>query len=111
MSQATKALPAGWAQVLDDVQARLDHAVARANARIDELSKTSAAAPCRDRALDTVDWGERLQKLRTFLESAEQVVQSVDEILHKEVTRLREKQATCETLRQRLAEGTGRAIG
>jgi hypothetical protein len=111
MSQVTKALPAGWMQILDDVQARLDHAVSLANARIDALPDVQPTSLCADRLLDITQWGERLNRLSNYLDSAEQIVQSVDEILHAEAERLKATQAAAETLRQTLAEGTGGAIG
>ena len=111
MSHATKALPAGWMQLLDDVQARLDHAVSLANARIDALPDAEPISLCADRLQEIAHWSACLQRLSSYLDSAEQVVQSVDEILHEEAARLKNTQIAGETLRQTLAEGTGRAIG
>jgi hypothetical protein len=131
MSPATSTLPAGWSQIIDEAQRRLDHAIALADARIEQLKKVSGtfsdeladihgpdSGPEKvpetffhARREEIAKWSERLQRLSAYLDSAEQVVHSVDEILHKEETQLRQHLARSGTVRQRLAEGTRRAIG
>jgi uncharacterized protein (DUF3084 family) len=111
MSPATSTLPAGWSQIIDEAQRRLDHAIALADARIEQLPHLDADALGHARREEIAKWSERLQRLSAYLDSAEQVVHSVDEILHKEETQLRQHLARSGTVRQRLAEGTGRAIG
>jgi hypothetical protein len=111
MPPTTPTLPVGWSKILDEVQMRLDHAIASANIRVEQMPHLDAEALGHQQRQEIVKWNERLRRLSAYLESAEQVVQSVDEILQKEETHLRKHLATSGTLRQRLAEGTGRAIG
>jgi hypothetical protein len=111
MSPATSTLPAGWSQIIDEAQMRLDHAIALADARIAQLPNLGADALGHARGEEIAKWSERLQRFSAYLDSAEQVVHSVDEILQKEETLLRQHLAMSGTLQQRLAEGTGRAIG
>jgi predicted ATP-dependent protease len=111
MSPVTSTLPAGWSQIIDEAQMRLDHAIALADARIEQLPHLDADALERVRREEIAKWSERLQRLNAYLESAQQVVHSVDEILQREEQLLGQHLGTSETLRQRLAEGTGRAIG
>jgi uncharacterized protein (DUF3084 family) len=111
MSPATSTLPAGWSRILDEVQMRLDHAIALADARIVQSPHLDAAAVGPARHEEIAKWSERLKRLSAYLESAEQVVHSVDEILQREETLLRQHVAAGDTLRRRLAEATGSAIG
>jgi len=91
-------LPAGWSQVLDEVRARLEQAIVAADARLAEMPPEREPAQARS----AVEWNERLQRLHMLLESAEQVVHSVDEVLHKEETHLRQQLALSTSLRQKL---------
>jgi uncharacterized protein (DUF3084 family) len=111
VSSTTTPLPVGWSKILDEVHLRLDHAVAAADARIAQMPHFDVLPRWHEKHQEIAKWNERLQRLSTFLESAEQVVHSVDEVLQKEETLLRQHLAATGTLRQRLAEGTGRAIG
>jgi len=101
MSTEPRALPPGWSMVLDEVQARLDHAIASASARIDQVPHSNSESLAQERRQEIAQWSDRLRRLSTYLESAEQAVQSVDEMLHKEETHLRQQMAACETLRQK----------
>jgi hypothetical protein len=111
MSPIASPLPAGWIKILDEVHMRLDHAIASTNARMAEMPTLETANFAQARHQEVARWHERLHRLNAYLESAEQVVQSVDEILEGEEARLRRQMATSGTLRQRLAEGAGGAIG
>jgi len=111
MLPATSTLPAGWSQIIDEAQRRLDYAIALADARIAQLPHLDADALGFSRREEIAKLSERLQRLSTYLDSAEQLVHSVDEILQKEETLLRQDVARSGTLRQRLAEGAGRAVG
>ena len=111
MSSTTSPLPIGWSKILDEVQMRLDHAISAADARADHVPHLDTETLRQERHQEIAKWNERLQRLSAFLESAEQVVQSVDEILHKEETQLRQHLTTSGTLRQKLADEAGRAIG
>jgi hypothetical protein len=111
MSPKASPLPAGWMNVLDEVHMRLDQAIASTNARMAQMPSAETAQVMHARHQEAARWHERLRRLNAYLESAEQVVQSVDEILKTEETRLREHLAKSATLRQRLAEGAGGAIG
>jgi hypothetical protein len=110
MSAGTSTLPAGWSNILDVVHMRLDHAIALADARITQLPHLDSEVLGHEQRQEIAKWSERLQRLSTYLESTEQVVQSVDEVLQIEETRLRQQLTASGTLRQRLADGTGRAI-
>jgi hypothetical protein len=111
MSPSTSTLPAGWSAILDEVHKRLDHAIAQADARMAELPPIEIEALGSERCQEINRWHERLSRLSAFLESTEQLVQSVDEALQREETLLRQHLTTSQTLRQKLAEQTGRAIG
>jgi hypothetical protein len=111
VSSTTTPLPVGWSKILDEMHLRLDHAVAAADSRIAQAPHWDASTRLLEKHEEIAKWNQRLQSLGTFLESAEQVVHSVDEVLQKEETLLRQQLAAAETLRLRLAEGTGRAIG
>lgn len=100
MATKAKALPAGWTTILDEVQSRLDEALTSANARIDPPHEpVEAHAHLRRQEID--QWNERLRRLSAFVESADQIVQSVDEALAKEEGYWREQLKLCETLRQK----------
>jgi hypothetical protein len=100
MATKAKALPAGWIAILDEVQARLDQTLASANARMDPPSDHQEShLHARQKEID--QWNERLRRLSMFLESADQIVQSVDEALAKEESHWRAQIALCETLRQK----------
>lgn len=102
MSSNARTLPAGWSAVLDEVHARLDEAITSANARNANLPCSSAESLVSERHKEITLWNERLRRLSTFLESAEQTVQSLDEILKKQEAELRQQLAACETLRQKV---------
>ena len=101
MSSKAMTLPAGWCTILDEVQARLDQAITAANVRMEPMSHDNPQSLADARRQEIAQWSARLNRLSTYLESAEQVVQSVDEMLGKEETHLRQQLATCETLRQK----------
>jgi hypothetical protein len=111
MSAATSTLPAGWSSILDEMHLRLDHAIASTNERIDQLPHLQPEAFAQQQSSEIAKWCERLQRLSVYLQSAEESVQAVDEVLAKEETRLRQNLAASGTLRQKLAEVAGRAIG
>ena len=110
MSLAPSPLPAGWSKILDEVHMRLDHAITAADARVESMPHFDNASLTEEKHLTIAKWSERLQRLTAFLESAEQVVHSVDELLQKEETHLRQHLAASGTLRQKLAEEASRAI-
>lgn len=110
MSLAPSPLPAGWSKILDEVQMRLDHAITAADARVESMPQFDTARLTEEKHQEIAKWSDRLQRLTAFLESAEQVVHSVDEMLQKEETLLRHHLAASGTLRQKLAEEAGRAI-
>ena len=111
MSSAPSPLPAGWSKILDEVQMRLDHAITAADARIAQTPHLDATTLTHEKHQEVAKWSERLQRLSTFLESAEQVVHSVDELLQKEETLLRNQLTASTALRQKVAAEAGRAIG
>lgn len=111
MSPAPSTLPAGWSSILDEVHMRLDHAIALADERIAQMPAAQDESLVTEHQDRVAKWSERLARLSAYLESAEQVVQSVDEMLHQEETVLRNQLAATQTLQQRLADATGGAIG
>ena len=111
MSAQASTLPPGWSTILDEVHLRLDRAITLADARMAQLPHLDAATLGHERRQEIAKWSERLQRLHTYLETADQVVQSVDELLQKEETALRRHLTSSGTLRQKLAEKTARAIG
>ena len=111
MSMETSTLPPDWSQIVDQMHLRLDHAIAQADARIAQVPHLDAATIGHERRLEIAKWSERLQRLSDYLASAEQSVHSVDEVLQKEELLLRHQLAANGTLRQKLAENAGRAIG
>jgi TolA-binding protein len=111
MSAAAKALPVGWSKILDEIHLRLDQAITSANARIESMPSAEPMRASEERLREIAQWSDRLRRLSVQLESAEQIVQSVEELLQHEESRMKHVQSNCATLRQRLAEGTGRAIG
>lgn len=111
MSAATSTLPAGWSSILDEMHLRLDHAIAFTNERVDQLPHLDMQAFAQQQSSEIAKWCDRLQRLSGYLRSAEESVQTVDDVLEKEETRLRQNLAASGTLRQKLAEVMGRAIG
>ena len=111
MSAATKVLPAGWSSFLDEVQLHLDRAIASVDANYMSVPSEADALASTERLRDIAQWSEQLRRLSAHLESAEQIVQSVDEILQQEASRLRAIQSSCATFQHRLAAGQGSAIG
>ncbi len=111
MSTATSTLPPDWSHILDEMHMRLDHAITLADARIAQAPHFDAGAIGHERHQDVAKWSARLQRLSAYLESAQQVVHSVDQVLYREESLLRQKMAASETLRQKLADNTDRAIG
>ncbi len=101
MASKAKALPAGWSLILDEVQTRLDHAIASVNARIEQTSAANAPSHADERRQEIAQWSDRLRRLSVYLESAEQIVQSVDELLQKEEATLRQQIETCQSLRRK----------
>ena len=102
MSTQPRTLPAGWAKILDEVHARLERAITSANARIEQLPPVNPVSLAQERRQEIAQWNERLRRLSIYLDSAEQVVQSVDELLHQEESKLRQQIATSEALRQKV---------
>jgi hypothetical protein len=111
MSSATATLPAGWVQILDEMHKRLDHAVALADARITQFPAHFADVAIEERRQEIAQWSDRLRRLSDYLESADTVVQSVEDVLAQEEASLRGQLANSETLRQKLAARAKRAIG
>lgn len=108
---ASASLPTDWSKILDEVQMRLDQAIASANARMAQMPNAEPARFAAGRADEIARWQERLRRLSAYLESAEQIVQSVDEILDTEEKGLRNHLALTASLRQKLAEVPAGAIG
>ncbi|MBI2805332.1 MAG: hypothetical protein HYX68_10185 [Planctomycetes bacterium] len=111
MSSATSTLPAHWSAILDEMHLRLDHAIASASERVENTASVDHQPFARQTHLEIEKWCDRLARLRTYLESAEQIVQSVDETLESEERAIRENLSVASTLRQKLATVGGGAIG
>jgi hypothetical protein len=111
MLAETSTLPPGWSTILDEVQQRLDRAITLADARMAQMPHLAEATFGEERRQEIAKWSERLQRLHAYLEGPDQVVQSVDELLQKEESSLRQHLSRSGSLRQKLAERTARAIG
>ena len=98
---STKVLPAGWSAILDEVHARLDQAIASTNARLESLPQANPESVTTARRQEVAQWSERLTRVSTYLESAEQIVQSVDELLGREEAEIQQQLALSATLRQK----------
>ena len=101
MSTQARALPPGWSSILDEMHARLDHAIASANQRIDQMPHAAANSDAHARHQEIAQWNDRLLRLSNYLEAAEQIVHSVDELLQREENHLRQQIAASESLRQK----------
>ena len=99
MSMASP-LPANWADILDEMHARLDQAIAAAQERTNHLNAPAAESTAAQVHPEWDAWQGRLNRLQGYLESAEQIAQSVDESLAREESALRESLSRLETLRQ-----------
>ena len=110
MTKAPSPLPVGWSKVLDDIQTSLDAAIAQVDAREQTNHAVNDDVASR-RHGEAATWDERLKRIGAIMDSAEQAVQSVDELLQKEETLLREKLAASVAARQNLTERASRAIG
>jgi hypothetical protein len=107
MTAPASSLPEDWTKILDDVHIRLDQAVAATDSRIAQLPHWDLPACVGAKQQEITRWNDRLKRLSAFLESAEQIVHSVDEVLQREETQLRQQMTVAATLRQKL----GGAIG
>ena len=76
MSATTSTLPDGWSDILDEVQKRLDHAVALADARMEEIPHLDAEMLGREQRKEIVKWSDRFRRLSAYLASAQQIVQA-----------------------------------
>jgi hypothetical protein len=110
MAPHASPLPTGWMKILDEVNMRLDEAIATTNARMHEAPSFETNLALAQHQ-EVARWHERLRRLSAYLESAEQIVHSVDEILHGEESRLRNHLVACAMIRQKLTEQTAGAIG
>ncbi len=104
-------LPAGWADVLDEIHLRLDRIITEADARILDMPAFDAQPMVAERRAEIAQWNDRLERLSEFMASSEAGVQAIDDTLAVEETHARDRVETCGRLQQRLAECTRRAIG
>jgi hypothetical protein len=103
MSQAAT-LPAGWANILDDIRRHLDDAVAATDARLAKMPIMAAESPANDPQPSLAEICQRLHGLRDHLRSAEQVIEATDQVLQTEESQLQQHQAACRSLPPRLAD-------
>jgi chromosome segregation ATPase len=109
MSANISTLPAGWAEFLEEIKTRLDDAVAAADARIEQVGATES--PPQDRRQEIARLEESLQGLSTRLQGAERLVEEVDQVLQAGQEVLQRHTASCGSVRQKLVDWAGRAIG
>ena len=83
------------------MHARLDHAIAAANERVDLMPHADTNFQTEVRRQEIAQWNERLLRLSNYLEAAEQVVHSVDDLLQREENHLRQQIVASESLRQK----------
>jgi hypothetical protein len=103
-------LPPEWGAMLDAVQARLDQALAAADARAAALPDASSGLAGDERAQELAEFSERLHGMAQRLEHAGAVVDAADAALRDGEELLRGHLGAAESLRRRLDEWVGRAI-
>jgi hypothetical protein len=110
MSANVSTLPDGWAEFLEEMKTRLDDAVVAADLRIQQVLAMDSA-PVQDRQQEVARLEESLRGLSTRLQAAERLVEEVDQVLQTGEEILQRQAASCGTVRQKLVDWAGRAIG
>ena len=104
-------LPDGWEHLLDDIQLRLEQAVAAVTASADALPTTATETVGPQRSEELAGLAEKLQGLDERAAAAAGHVEQFDQMLVAEETALQERLAAYESVRHRLAGWVYRAIG
>ena len=99
-------LPAGWADLLDDIGRRLDAAVEAV-----ALPEPPAETAGPQRSQELTGLAERLSGLQTRADAAAALVAETDGALQAEEAALTDRRAAYESVRHRLAAWVYRAIG
>jgi len=111
MSTTSATLPAGWETFLEDVNRRLESALALADGRIAQAPASDAGQRAEERRQDVARLEWSLQGLGARLESTQRLVEEIDGALQAGEESLRQQAASCADVRARLAQWAGRAIG
>jgi hypothetical protein len=104
-------LPDGWEDLLDDIQRRLEQAVADVTASADSLPTAPAETVAPRRSEELTVLAEKLRGLEERSTAAGAHLQQVEQALQAEETALQERLAAYESVRHRLAAWVYRAIG
>ena len=111
MAQATSTLPEGWSKILDEVRQQLDTALAAADLRSERMPRFESPSLAHGQQDEFARLCKRLHGLSERLLAAQTVIQNADADLQAEEALLQQNQVTNGSLRQKLAEWAGRAIG
>jgi hypothetical protein len=104
----TTALPEDWGTILDTVGARLQEAIAAADARTPSEPTSMQTAT---RRTELEDLAARRHRLDKFAARAQTLATEVDTVLAAGEAATRQRLAEVESLRERLAAWAARAIG
>ena len=99
-------LPAGWADLLDDIGRRLDAAVEAV-----ALPEPTVATTSPQRSQELAGLADRLRELQARADAAAARVAEIDAALQAAEVALSQRQAATESVRHRLAAWVYRAIG
>ena len=111
MSATPATLPPDWSEFLAEVHRHVRQAIVEADARLTQPPALDVKQLAQERHEETARLEECLHGLGTQLESADLLVRDVDVALLSGEHLLRQQVDSCASVRQRLADWAGRAIG
>ena len=111
MSATPSTLPPDWGEFLGEVHRHVRQAIVDADARLAQTPALDLKQLAQERNQETARLEECLHGLGTQLESADHLVRDVDVALLSGEQLLRQHVDSCASVRQRLADWAGRAIG
>jgi uncharacterized protein YlxW (UPF0749 family) len=109
--EASSRIPPDWTTILDEIQQRLNDALATAQTRDEEEASWTATPICDRREEEWSQLTARLSQLQERADQAGSSVREVDRVLEEAQMALQGYVAACSDVRGRLADWTGRAIG
>ena len=107
----SSALPAGWDEVLQEIQQHLQEALAAVDARLLQMQALDTEQLTQQREQIAVRLQQCMNGLSDQLQTAETLVGDVDRALQESEATLHEQTTAAASVRQRLADWAGRAIG
>jgi hypothetical protein len=111
MRDRATSLPTDWGRMLDDINRRLEEAVATRDARARQAAEAAPAPADEERRRDWAELRNRLGGLEERARRAREQVDDADRTLQEGELELRRQLGAAEAARQRLAAWAGRAIG